>query len=175
LLLLAPPAESGKEVIFYPEQDDSKNTQNQSNVSKRRKPDHLTGLVSYGAGDHKVMTDRERSCEARIAEELKSTNTYLVNTYQEIDQASEVDDYEKREELEEAIAPYGVTVVRTVRLTLSGGGPASWLDVELDETNSPAQVEYHFADWFDHAATVVTEEEAPGLWRMAEQYAEIAA
>jgi hypothetical protein len=122
-----------------------------------------------------TMTDRERSCEARIAEELKNVNDYLVSAYQEIDQANEAEDYEKQEELEEAIEPYGVTVVRTMRLTLSGGGPASWLDIELDETNTPARVEYHFADWFDHASTPVTENETPGLWRMAERYAEVMA
>lgn len=122
------------------------------------------------------MTDRERSCQARIAEELKNANAYIADTYQEMDRANKAEDYQKQEELEEGITPYGVSVVRTVRLVLSGGGPSSWLDVELEhETNEPAQVTYHFADWFDHAEMLVAQEEAPGLWRMAEQYAEIAA
>ncbi|MFC8852939.1 hypothetical protein ACFT5D_07785 [Streptomyces sp. NPDC057144] len=122
------------------------------------------------------MTNQEGSCEARIAEELKNANAYLVSMYQQINQANKDGDYEKQEELEDGITPYGVTLVRTVRLTLSGGGPASWLDVELDsEDNTPTRVVYHFADWFDHAEMSVSQEEAPGFWQMAERYAEMVA
>ncbi|MDQ0776338.1 hypothetical protein QF026_004804 [Streptomyces aurantiacus] len=119
-------------------------------------------------------TERHQSCEARIAEELKSADDYIADTYRKMDRASEAGNYREQEELEESITPYAAEVVRTLRLTLSGGGPASWLDIELERgTNEPVRVEYHFADWFDHAQTPVTEDEAPGLWRLAEYYAEV--
>lgn len=123
------------------------------------------------------MTDRKASCEERIAGELTNTEEWLSRTYRQIDKANERGETAREEELREEIEVYGVTVTRVMRLTLSGGGPASWLEVHMDDSGRWPEVErviYHFADWFDHAEREVTETEAPGMWRLAEYYGELA-
>jgi hypothetical protein len=119
------------------------------------------------------MTDH-KTCEERIPDELTSTEDWLSRTYRKIDKANEGGDYQREEELREEIEVYGVEVKRVMWLTLSGGGPASWLEVHLDDSGRWPVVEkviYHFADWFDHAEREVSESEAPGMWRLAEYYA----
>jgi hypothetical protein len=120
---------------------------------------------------------KNATCEERIAEELASTESWLSETYQKIDKASNAGDYTTEEGLREEVEPYGVSATLVMKLELAGGGPAAWLEVELDRSRwgfEPGRVVYHFADWFDHAERQVSEREAPGMWRMAECHAEFA-
>jgi hypothetical protein len=124
------------------------------------------------------MSTRTRPCSERIGESLAQTEEWFAKKYRQIDKASRKDDYEREDALREEIEPYGVSFKRVMTLTLSGGGPSSWLEVELCQESwgfSVAGVAYHFADWFDHAERDVSEHEAPGLWRLAEYYADVAA
>ncbi len=117
------------------------------------------------------------TCEERIRDELASIEDWLSKTYRKIDKATQAGDAVREDELREEIEVYGVDVKRVMKLTLSGGGPASWLEVYLDDSSRWPEVEtviYHFADWFDHAEREVSESEAPGMWRLAEYYAEVA-
>jgi len=117
------------------------------------------------------------TCEERIADDLTSTENWLSKTYRQIDKAEKAGNHERGDELREEIEAYGISVKRVMRLELSGGGPASWLEVHFDDSNRWPEVEtviYHFADWFDHAEREVSESEAPGMWRLAEYYAEVA-
>lgn len=116
----------------------------------------------------------DRSCEERIKEELHGTEQWLSERYNLIDAANDAGD-RQQDELREEIEPYAVDVKYVLKLELSGGGSASWLEVELDKGRQGfrvASVVYHFADWFDHAGYAVLEAEAPGMWRLAEYYAE---
>jgi hypothetical protein len=76
-----------------------------------------------------------------------------------------------RERLEEM--PLSVEVVRTVRILLGTGGPADWIDAELDDEGDVRRVRYTYEDWGTHADALV-DQRSP-LWRMAEHYAEVAA
>ena len=69
--------------------------------------------------------------------------------------------------------PLAVEVVRHVKVTLGTGGPADWLDAELDDEGDIRTLYYHFADWFDHASVPV-DKDSP-LWRIAEHFTEGAA
>lgn len=123
------------------------------------------------------MTNQQ-TCEQRIHEELTTTEQWLTETYAKIDKASEEGNDSLAEELREEIAPYYSAAIKYVMtLELSGGGPSSWLDVELAKARYGFQavsVIYHFANWFDHAERDVTEQEAPGLWRLAKVHADSA-
>jgi hypothetical protein len=67
--------------------------------------------------------------------------------------------------------PLSVEVIRHVKILLGTGGPADWLDAELDSENDIRTLYYHFADWFDHASVAV-DKESP-LWRFAESFVEL--
>ena len=49
-----------------------------------------------------------------------------------------------------------------VRVDLSTGGPADWLEFHYSDQSDaePDRVVYHFADWFDHASRVLDDDEA---------------
>lgn len=121
------------------------------------------------------MTERNLTCEEQIQGELANTESWLNKSYELIDAANEAGDYRREEELLEEIEPYGADVKHVLTLTLSGGGPASWLEVELEKGPRGFQVAsviYHFADWFDHAERAIIDTQAPGMWRLAKYYAE---
>lgn len=123
------------------------------------------------------MTDRNTTCAQRIGSEFASTERWLSESYQKIDQAHEDNDDSVAEQLQEEIEPCSVGLTYTLKLELSGGGPSSWLEVELEKTRwsfEPVQVVYHFADWFDHDEREVTQTRAPGMWRLAQHHAETA-
>ena len=47
--------------------------------------------------------------------------------------------------------PLAVTLARMVRVEMSTGGPADWLEYALDSDGDVTRVEYVFQDWFDGA------------------------
>ena len=123
------------------------------------------------------MSTRTQTCEQRIGNELASTEKWLTEKYAEMADLQKKDRDEEADAIYEEIAPYSVTTRVHMRLELAGGGPAAWIDAELDKgghAHEVVSVTYHFADWFDHAERKVSQSEAPGLWRMAEYYAEYA-
>jgi hypothetical protein len=79
------------------------------------------------------MSDGKRSCEERIADELAQTEDWLAKTYLKIDEANDKGDDALEDQLREEIEPYGASLTYMLRLELSGGGPASWLEVGLDK------------------------------------------
>jgi hypothetical protein len=73
--------------------------------------------------------------------------------------------------------PLAVERFTLVKVLLSTGGPADWLEVRCDEPDHDTgcrgvlAVSYHFADWFDHASEDVPEDSA--LWAYAERICEV--
>jgi hypothetical protein len=66
--------------------------------------------------------------------------------------------------------PLSVEVIRHVKVLLGTGGPADWLDAELDTDGEISTLAYHFADWGTHSSVYV-EKDSP-LWRFAESFVE---
>ena len=60
----------------------------------------------------------------------------------------------------------GVEILKTTKLILSGGGPASWLEVTTDEEGITRKVLFVFEDWFDHAEINV--KAGTQAWKFAE-------
>lgn len=118
-----------------------------------------------------MTTDRNQSCEARIAEHLAGRDEMIA----ELGARRDHDDDEVRDEAMEELweLPLSVETTMTVRVLLSTGGPADGLNVELDRDGNVSRVVYWFADWFDYAETVVTDENS-ALYRYAVETAELA-
>jgi homoserine kinase len=66
--------------------------------------------------------------------------------------------------------PAHIESFKVIKITLSGGGPADWIEVKTDNTGYILGMEYHYADWYDHAERKISENSY--LWDFAAQIAE---
>lgn len=117
------------------------------------------------------------TCVERIAFRAQSRANHASALFSIIDndEIDTVDDeeldadtaYDRLAEL-----PLSIEMLRTVKILLSTGGPADWLEVQLYDDTTPRRITYHFADWFDHAQIDV-DKDSP-LWRLGEYYIEFA-
>lgn len=83
----------------------------------------------------------------------------------------EVDEDKKEEALDELNnLALEISSFKVVKILLSTGGPADWLELEIDDEGSPRRLTYHYSDWFDHAEIKVPEKSY--LWDYAMQIAE---
>jgi hypothetical protein len=64
----------------------------------------------------------------------------------------------------------GISVQKVMRIELSTGGPASFIEAYLDDENNVDEVFYHFQDWFDGAKRKVSSHSA--IYRYAQFMAE---
>jgi hypothetical protein len=55
--------------------------------------------------------------------------------------------------------PLSVEIVRTVKILLGTGGPGDWFEAQVDADGAIGRIEYHFNDWFDHAAINVSDDD----------------
>lgn len=122
--------------------------------------------------------NRQRTCEERIGENLESRVKHFAALVK-ASEAESVDDltddelsdatneytpdrseYEGErgaENLREAAQtaiyelPLAVTTYKMVRVELSTGGPADWLEAQIDDDGDILRIEYVFQDWFDGA------------------------
>lgn len=68
--------------------------------------------------------------------------------------------------------PLDVAVKITLRIDLSTGGPADYITADLDpQSRQVSGVQYHFADWYDHAERSV--EDDSSLGQLAAYFGEI--
>lgn len=103
------------------------------------------------------MSDREQSCEERIADHLAGRLGDFRGFRTRDEEAYEREAWDEIEEtmIERDEYPLAVSVYRTVCVDLSTGGPADWFEVRIDSDGEPGQITYHFADWFDHASRIL--------------------
>ena len=113
----------------------------------------------------KTTEQRNKSC----AERIEAQRDGRLEDWRELFALEASDDDEKREEAFQQLDEYPLSVElrRTVRIDLSTGGPGDWLEVQLDHDGDPGRIEYHFNDWFDHAAVTLEGED----YEIAERFA----
>jgi hypothetical protein len=114
---------------------------------------------------------RQDSCAERIQAQQQGRE----ETVRALLDAANGDDDEAREEAYESLHDLPLSISRRVllRVDISTGGPADWLEVECEQGRYSLDVQrvtYHFADWFDHAAQPV--EQGTALWAYADMVAE---
>ncbi len=44
-----------------------------------------------------------------------------------------------------------ISSFKVIKILLSTGGPADWLEAKIDDDGELFQLTYHYSDWFDHA------------------------
>jgi hypothetical protein len=101
------------------------------------------------------MTTREATCAERITEQLAHEAEAMQAIYEAVDSDNDLD----REQGYESLFSYalGIDTRQETIITLSWGGPASYLEV----THRGAEVytvTYRFSDWFDTATAEVAED-----------------
>lgn len=114
-----------------------------------------------------MNSTKELSCADRIAEQLASEERNIGDIYRVIDDPAEFLDEAYEELYNYAL---GIDARQETVITLSWGGPASYLEV----THRGAEIYkviYRFSDWFDTAVQEV--EEGTNLYRYAQEMIDI--
>lgn len=82
----------------------------------------------------------------------KTAQHSLSDRVEGMRRALEIDESEKRDADEAALTPADVLAIRERKcldIEFSAGGPADWVRVYLED-GVVSDVEYHYADWFEH-------------------------
>ena len=110
--------------------------------------------------------NKEATCSDRIASQLASEEENLREIFRVIDSQGDVVEFE---EAQEGLYNYalGINTIKETTITLSWGGPASYLEI-LHDGAEITQLVYRFSDWFDTATQKITDEESP-LYRYAQE------
>jgi len=109
---------------------------------------------------------KEATCAQRIADQLAGEEANLKEIYQSIDGTGEVKEFE---DAQEDLYNYalGMNTIKETTITLSWGGPASYLEI-LHDGAEITRLTYRFSDWFDTATEIITDGES-NLYRYAQE------
>jgi len=116
---------------------------------------------------------KEANCSDRIASQLASEEENLKAIYSVIDgnyeEQAEESETQQMDNAYEALYNYalGMNTIKETTITLSWGGPASYLEI-LHDGAEITRLTYRFSDWFDTATEQITDEESP-LYRYAQE------
>ena len=128
------------------------------------------------------MSTKTDSCESRIQDSKNNCEEHLELMFKILDSErldeNDEDDAKVLQLIEDeglnedSIYEYalGVSIQKVMRIELSTGGPASFIEAYLDDENNVDEVFYHFQDWFDGAKRKVSSDSA--IYRYAEFMAE---
>jgi hypothetical protein len=109
---------------------------------------------------------KEPNCAERIADQLASEEENLKAIYAVLDTTN---DGSEIDEAQESLYNYalGMNTIKETTITLSWGGPASYLEI-LHDGAEITQLTYRLSDWFDTATEKITDTES-SLYRYAQE------
>jgi hypothetical protein len=116
---------------------------------------------------------KEKTCAERIADQLASEEENLKAIYAVIDgDVKPSEDVSETQAIDEAYSDLynyalGMSTIKETTITLSWGGPASYLEI-LHDGAEITQLTYRFSDWFDTATEIITDQES-NLYRYAQE------
>lgn len=118
-----------------------------------------------------MTTQKEKKCADLVLDKMIERSSQLndINTIISDVESSEEQVEEALEELNNLALE--ISSFKVIKILLSTGGPADWLELEIDDEGSPRRLTYHYSDWFDHAEIKVPEKSY--LWDYAMQIAEL--
>ena len=128
------------------------------------------------------MSVKTDSCESRIQSNMDNCEEYLSFMFKVVDSETLDEDDENDKKVmqliedeglnEDTIYEYalGISIQKVMRIELSTGGPASFIEAYLDGENNVDEVFYHYQDWFDGAKRKVSSDSA--IFRYAQFMAE---
>lgn len=110
----------------------------------------------------------EPTCSERIADAMASRQIDLEEIYEKIssdDREISSEGYDEIQEFALEISSYKV-----IKILLSTGGPADWIEVTLDDDNYIRGMKYFYQDWFDCASMTLYKDSY--LWQYASEIVE---
>jgi hypothetical protein len=116
---------------------------------------------------------KEKTCADRIAEQLASEERNLSDIYAVLDgEIKPTEDQSETQTIDEAYSDLynyalGINTIKETTITLSWGGPASYLEI-LHDGAEITRLTYRFSDWFDTATEEITDKES-NLYRYAQE------
>lgn len=116
---------------------------------------------------------KELNCAERIADQLASEERNLGDIYKVLDGESEpAGEASETQTIDEAYSELynyalGIDTIKQTTITLSWGGPASYLEA-LHRGTEITQLTYRFSDWFDTATQEITDTDS-ALYRYAQE------
>jgi hypothetical protein len=116
---------------------------------------------------------KEATCAERIADQLASEERNLSDIYAVLDgEIKPTEDESETQTIDEAYSDLynyalGINTIKETTITLSWGGPASYLEV-LHDGAEITRLTYRFSDWFDTATEEITDKES-NLYRYAQE------
>jgi hypothetical protein len=116
---------------------------------------------------------KEKTCADRIAEQLASEERNLSDIYAVLDgEIKPTEDQSETQTMDEAYSDLynyalGINTIKETTITLSWGGPASYLEI-LHDGAEITRLTYRFSDWFDTATEEITDKES-NLYRYAQE------
>lgn len=111
------------------------------------------------------MTEKDKTCAERIQDQMTSRNVQIEEIYDKMQSDNDEEQESGFEEYHEL--PLEIVEYKVIKILLSTGGPADWIEAKIDETGYPVSMEYHFQDWFDHASTKIYNDSY--LWQYASE------
>lgn len=121
-----------------------------------------------------MNTVRELNCAERIADQLASEERNIGDIYKVLDGGGEelLEGASETQTIDEAYSDLynyalGINTIKETTITLSWGGPSSYLEILHDGTEI-TQLTYRFSDWFDTATEKITDTES-SLYRYAQE------
>lgn len=120
-----------------------------------------------------MNTVKELNCAERIADQLASEERNLGDIYKVLDGDSEpAGEASETQTIDEAYSELynyalGIDTIKQTTITLSWGGPASYLEI-LHRGTEITQLTYRFSDWFDTATQEITDTDS-ALYRYAQE------
>ncbi len=116
---------------------------------------------------------KEKTCAERIADQLASEERNLSDIYAVLDgEIKPTEDESETQTIDEAYSDLynyalGINTIKETTITLSWGGPASYLEV-LHDGAEITRLTYRFSDWFDTATEEITDKDS-SLYRYAQE------
>lgn len=115
------------------------------------------------------MGEDKKTCAQLVEQKMldRSADLERIN-----DIIGEEDDSEKIDEALEELSNFDLEIssFKVIKILLSTGGPADWLEIKVDDDGDVQGLTYHYADWFDHAEIKVPS--SSYLWDYALQIAD---
>ena len=101
------------------------------------------------------METEKKTCKDLVEEKMWERSSQLEDLYDIID-----DEEKTTEEKDEAFIELNqlaldISSYRVIKVLLSTGGPADWIEVMVDDEGDIRGMTYHYADWFDHASMTI--------------------
>lgn len=120
-----------------------------------------------------MSIETDKKCKDLIASRLEGRETDLDVIYDALDNGDDVDidgddPYDALHQL-----PLDIELVRSIKILLSTGGPSDWLECLIEGEGFDSYVrgvQYHYADWYDHAEVTVSHNSV--LFRYAQEICE---